>query len=303
MLQSCISWHLIRKSVGYPTVKRFLNLSYKVVSESSSENPDLPPVLLLHGLLGQKKLWACLGKTIATVMKHSVLTVDLRNHGVSPHHPSHKYEDLAEDVVMLMNKLKINRAVLIGHNMGGRTSMSISLMAAERIAGLIIVDISPVSNCKQLAEDMLIILKTMKSIHFDGLNTRKRARTAARIKLHTHISDSITLNAVLKNIDVRKNGTIGWICNLDALLKNFNHIVSFFPAHLQNIQYNGPVLFIGGQRSDFIPPDDLPDIRSIFPNVVVTYITGAGHNVHAHDPRAFLELVIQFLKKNKELFK
>lgn len=126
-------------------------------------------------------------------------------------------------------------------------------MQAERIAGLIIVDISPVSNCKQLAEDMLIILKTMKTINFDGLNTRKRARTAARIKLHTHMSDSITLNAVLQNIDIRKNGTIGWICNIDALLKNFNHIVSFFPAHLQNIQYNGPVLFIGGQRSDFIP--------------------------------------------------
>lgn len=72
-------------------------------------------------------------------MKHSVLTVDLRNHGVSPHHHSHKYEDLAEDVVMLMNKLKINRAVLIGHDMGGRTSMSISLMAVRKFSRFIVV--------------------------------------------------------------------------------------------------------------------------------------------------------------------
>lgn len=48
--------------------------------------------------------------------------------------------------------------------------------------------------------------------------------------------------------------------------------------------------------------DDLPEIRAMFPHVVVTYITGAGHNVHADDPGAFLELVIQFLKKNREEF-
>lgn len=65
-------------------------------------------------------------------MKQSVLAVDLRNHGVSPHHHSHRYEELAEDVLELMDKLEINKAVLIGHSMGGRTSMSISLMAVRK---------------------------------------------------------------------------------------------------------------------------------------------------------------------------
>lgn len=65
MLQTCISWNLIRKSVRNPTgVKRFLSLSYKVVSEGGSEEPDVPPVLLLHGLLGQKKHWAGVGQYI-----------------------------------------------------------------------------------------------------------------------------------------------------------------------------------------------------------------------------------------------
>lgn len=75
-----------------------------------------------------------LGKTIATVTKQSVLAVDLRNHGVSPHHQSHKYAELAEDVVELMNKLEINKAVLIGHSMGGRTAMSVSLMAVKKFS-------------------------------------------------------------------------------------------------------------------------------------------------------------------------
>lgn len=114
------------------------------------------------------------------------------------------------------------------------------------------MDISPVSNCKELAEDMLIILKVMKNFNFDGIKTFRSARNEARVKLH-HISDNITLKAILQNIAVRKNGYLGWMCNVDALLKNFNHILSFIPEHLKNIQYTGPVLFIGGRRSDFIP--------------------------------------------------
>lgn len=126
-------------------------------------------------------------------------------------------------------------------------------MQAPRVAGLIIVDISPVSNCKQLTNDMLIIMNAMKNINFDGLKTRCSARNEVRTKLRTHISDDITLNAVLQNVAASKKGGMGWICNLDALLKNFNHIVSLIPEHLPNMQYTGPVLFIGGQRSDFIP--------------------------------------------------
>lgn len=67
-------------------------------------------------------------------MKQSVLAVDLRNHGVSPHHHSHKYEELAEDVLELMNKLEINKAFIIGHSMGGRTGISISLLAVRKFS-------------------------------------------------------------------------------------------------------------------------------------------------------------------------
>lgn len=109
------------------------------------------------------------------------------------------------------------------------------------------------SNCKHLTEDMLNILNAMKNLNFEGTKTRSSARIEARTKLRTYISDDVTLRAVLQNIEGNKKGTMSWMCNLDALLKNFNHIASFIPEHLQNRKYTGPVLFIGGQRSDFIP--------------------------------------------------
>lgn len=42
---------------------------------------------------------------------------DLRNHGESPHDPSHDYTALAEDVEGFLQEHKIERAALIGHSM------------------------------------------------------------------------------------------------------------------------------------------------------------------------------------------
>lgn len=116
-----------------------------------------------------------------------------------------------------------------------------------------IVDISPISNCKQLTHGMLNILKAMKTFNFEGLKTPSAARKEARTKLRTHIKDDITLNAVIQNIGTLKSGGTGWICNLEALLKNFNNILSFVPSNFENKKYSGPVLIIGGQRSEFVP--------------------------------------------------
>lgn len=80
-----------------------------------------------------------LGKTISTVTKQSVLAMDLRNHGLSPHHSSHKYVELAEDVLELMNKLEVRKAILVGHSMGGRTSMTISLMAVRKFYCILVL--------------------------------------------------------------------------------------------------------------------------------------------------------------------
>lgn len=104
-----------------------VDLSYKIIGDDPGDY-DLPPLFILHGLLGFKKHWQGLGKTLMKVTKRCVILVDLRNHGWSPHVKPHKYEDMALDLLKLYNKLKIDKATLIGHSMGGRTAMVLSLM-------------------------------------------------------------------------------------------------------------------------------------------------------------------------------
>lgn len=116
---------VISKSPG----KTAVNLSYKVYGENYGS--DEPPILLFHGLLGNKKHWDSIGKTMLNVTKRAVVSVDLRNHGDSPHANSHKYEDLAADIIKLLEKLSIGKASLVGHSMGGRAAMTTSLLAVS----------------------------------------------------------------------------------------------------------------------------------------------------------------------------
>ena len=56
-----------------------------------------------------------------------MLTVDARNHGNSPHSPELNYEAMAEDLKHLLAQLHIEKCVLIGHSMGGKTAMTTAL--------------------------------------------------------------------------------------------------------------------------------------------------------------------------------
>lgn len=108
------------------TRKQSVDLSYKIMGFDPEES-DSPPILIFHGLLGNKLNWQNLGKVLVKVMKCSVITVDLRNHGLSPHATPHSYEAMAQDVIKLYSKLSIQKANLIGHSMGGRTAMVLAL--------------------------------------------------------------------------------------------------------------------------------------------------------------------------------
>ncbi|CAG9559026.1 unnamed protein product [Danaus chrysippus] len=285
------------KITPHYSVKTVANLSYRIYGEAAKDG-DQSPILLLHGLLGCKKHWDSIGKTMMNVTKRSVLSVDLRNHGDSPHINSHKYEDLTADILKLYEKLNIEKAYLVGHSMGGRASMSVSLLAPPKVAGLLVIDISPTSTARDFSEGFPTILAAMKKINFKKHKSIKEAKEDTRKELESTINNELLLKAVLSNVKMKSDHTIGWACNLDILIRHFKYISSF-PKSLRKKTYYGPTLFIGGQLSDYLPPDDLPSIREMFPRAVITYIPQTGHNIHVEDPKTFLELVIAFMKSQE----
>lgn len=110
------------------------------VLEWSSEGV---PLVFVHGFGNTARIWDDAAQLVAP--HYRTIAIDQRGHGDSEHDPEHRYayEDLARDLEAVILALGIERLVLVGHSLGGRTSMVFAERNPERLAGLVIVDTGP----------------------------------------------------------------------------------------------------------------------------------------------------------------
>ena len=72
--------------------------------------------------------------------KRRVIRLDLRGHGESGGAGSRTIEELARDVLTLLDHLEVDRCVLVGHSMGGMIAQTIALGHPERVERLVLVN-------------------------------------------------------------------------------------------------------------------------------------------------------------------
>lgn len=115
------------------TLVNGLNFHYWQVGEG-------PDIILSHGLSGNLAVWHL--KLVPMLRKHfRVTTWDLRGHGRSEMPPSgYTTEDMAGDLVGLMDVLGIEDAYLMGHSLGADISLHAALAYADRVRKLIMIE-------------------------------------------------------------------------------------------------------------------------------------------------------------------
>jgi pimeloyl-ACP methyl ester carboxylesterase len=99
---------------------------------------DGVPLVFVHGWTADRHRWDHQLEHFA--QKRRVIRLDLRGHGESSGSGSRTIEALAGDVVALLDHLKVDRCVLIGHSMGGMISQTIALAHPERVERLVLVN-------------------------------------------------------------------------------------------------------------------------------------------------------------------
>jgi pimeloyl-ACP methyl ester carboxylesterase len=100
----------------------------------------------LHGLADTLDVWGDLSPILAT--RGRVVLIDQRAHGASSAPAGGcQREDLAADVIAVIDQLGIRRAVLVGHSLGGIVAMTTTLAHPERVAGLILLGTA--SECSE----------------------------------------------------------------------------------------------------------------------------------------------------------
>ena len=243
------------------------------------------PVIIVHGLFGWKRNWASIAKGLSE--QHRVFTVDMRNHGESPHAPEMTYQDMAGDIARFMDRHQLGPCPVIGHSMGGKASMVLALSRPERIERLLVLDIAPVPYEHDYSDYVI----AMKNIDFSKVSRRSDVQP-----LIAEVADDPGTQAFLmQNLVTNSQGRYQWRVNLDAIERHMSDILNF-PEIRSEQAYTGPTLFLGGRRSDYIAPQYQSEIDRLFPSADVDFIDNASHWAHVDQPIAVLERFRAFLK-------
>lgn len=114
-------------------------LHYKNTLISYSDLGKGTTIVLLHGFLENQKMWQELVPELS--QKNRIITIDLLGHGDSACLGYvHSMEDNAEMVAVVLSKLRIRKAVLVGHSMGGYVALAFAELYPEKIKGLVLLN-------------------------------------------------------------------------------------------------------------------------------------------------------------------
>ena len=251
-------------------------LSYKYY-QSTQNNKS--PLLIVHGLYGSARNWGVISKRLAN--EREVFAVDQRNHGESPWRETQNYFDMAEDLKEFLEKF--GPMAVLGHSMGGKAAMVISILEPILVEKLIIADIAPVNY----SHDNVQYIHAMRNVKLDKIETRGDVVS----QLAEYVSEPELQSFFAQSLDLK---TKRWKLNLDVLEREMEKIVSF-PNLSGN--YEKASLFLSGALSDYLTIVHQPKIKKLFSNAKFAEIDNAGHWLHAEKPREFETAVRSFLNE------
>jgi pimeloyl-ACP methyl ester carboxylesterase len=239
-----------------------------------------PPVLIVHGLFGSARNWGAIAKRLSD--RGQVIVPDMRNHGESGWQPRHRYPDLATDLADLI-RAKSGPVDVVGHSMGGKAAMALSLAHPDLVRRLVVADIAPVPYGHTQAP----LIAAMRALDLSGNPTRAEADR----RLAVSVAEAGVRAFLLQSLDLRADPP-RWRLNLDALDAEMGHIVGWpdLPG-----RFDGPALFLSGAASDYVLPQHRAPIRAAFPAARFAKIPGAGHWLHADKPREFEAVLRSYL--------
>lgn len=241
------------------------------------------PMLILHGIFGSSDNWLTQAKIFGEHYK--VYSIDLRNHGQSPHSDEFDYQSMVADLQEFIVDHALESPVIIGHSMGGKAAMNFALAHPDQLSKLIVVDISP----RPYNLEHYTIVEGLKKIPVDSLASRNEADEL----LSQHVPEADVRQFLLKNLQRKSSGGFSWKINLPVIDQKLSNI----GVDLQfSGQFNKPTLFIRGSKSKYVRDEDWVRIIEVFPQAKLETLE-TGHWVQAEKPQEFASLVLNWLSK------
>ncbi|MEG2803673.1 alpha/beta fold hydrolase [Stenotrophomonas sp.] len=249
----------------------------------TASDPDAPAVVLIHGLGGDASFWAAEQAALAAHFR--VLTVDLRGSGLSARTSgAFAIEDLARDVVAILDHAGITHAHVVGFSMGGVVAQALASHAPGRVDRLVLAATFARTN-----PQAVLFLQAVGTVYRRGATPRQvfdlvlpwlfseaffsDPRAAPYLDYPEEAADEQTPQ--------------DWQRLLDAMCA--------FDGHARLATLACPTLVMAGDEDRLATLADAQHLASGIPGAVLHVLRG-GHLMNVESPEAFIEHVMQFLR-------
>ncbi|EOU7302939.1 TPA: esterase [Citrobacter freundii] len=254
-------------------------MKLNIRAQSAQNLHNNSPIVLVHGLFGSLDNLGILARDLVT--DHDIIQVDMRNHGLSPRSPEMNYPAMAQDLLDTLDDRQIEKAIFIGHSMGGKAVMALTALAPERVERLVAIDIAPVNYHVRRHDEIFAAINAVT-------DAQASSRQQAASVMRQHLQEEGVIQFLLKSF---VDGE--WRFNVPVLWDQYPHIVGWetIPA------WEYPALFIPGGNSPYVTEAYREQLLAQFPQARAHVIAGAGHWVHAEKPEAVLRAIRRYLSE------
>ena len=254
-----------------------------------------PAVVMLHGFGDTGDMWAPLATALAK--DHTVVVPDLRGMGLSSY-PDTGYDKKtqAQDIARVMDKLNVQRAALVTHDIGNMVGYALAAQYPDRITRWAVID-APLPGIGPWDE----ILKSPLLWHFNfrGPDVDRLVRGRERIYLDRFWNE---LSANPKAIDEATRRHYAKIyARPGAMHAAFNQFAAFSQDASDNKAFAAkakltmPILALGAEKS--FGTQQAAIMREVGTNVEGGIVANSGHWIMEEQPAATVKAVVDFLEK------
>jgi len=252
------------------------HLSYDDVGEGST------PIICLHGYPFDKTMWQ--GQLDFLKSSNRIIACDIRGFGKSTDEESHLSIDLfSEDLIVFMDKLNIDKAIVCGLSMGGFIALNAMKRFSDRFEALVLCDTQCIADSIEVKEKRY---KIIDEIEVDGATNFNEGF----IKSVFH-KDSITNKKEL----VEKLSSV--------VFSNSKHIISQGLVALAERsetcstlnKITVPTLIICGREDEVTPLAQSEFMHATIKGSILHVIDDAGHVSNLEQPDEFNKHLLDFL--------
>jgi len=250
---------------------------------------------MLHGFGDTGDMWA----TVAAVLAkgHSVVVPDLRGMGLSSH-PESGYDKKTQacDIASMMDKLKIERAAFVTHDIGNMVGYAFAAQFPERVTRWVVID-APLAGIGPW--DEIIRSPALWHFNFRGPDVERLGKGRERIYLDRYWNE---LSANPKSIDeATRRHYARLYARPGAMHSAFNQFAAFTQDAADNKAFAAkgkltmPVLALGGDHSFGAQMADI--MRLVATDVTSGVIAKSGHWIMEEQPKQTTGAIVDFIEK------